>query len=97
MQETKRIYPENPPAPRGNYVLLKEVDYVQKEGEVTRTVTLENKGDCDLGDISVGDTIAILNYGQELLVAYKEEMEGKTVKNKINYLLVNCNQIVGKY
>jgi len=93
----KRVFNKSLPKPRGNYVLIKQVDYLQKEGEVKTTVTLEDKGECTLEDINNSDEIIIIEYGQDILVGYEEEKEGKTVKNKIFYTMINSNQIVGKY
>ena len=93
----KEIYSETPAKPRGTYVTIKEVKYVQKEGEVKTTTTLEDKGECNLADINIGDSIVTLNYGQDIKVAYKEEKEGKVVKNEISYYIINSSQIIGKY
>ncbi len=75
--ERKEIYPETPAKPRGGYVLIKETRYVQKEGEAKTTTTLEDKGECSLEDVNVGDSVVTLNFSQDIKVAYKDEKKGK--------------------
>lgn len=96
-------YPENPPKPLGEYLIIKEIKPKKTKGGIVMPDGTSNEYlqvshiVHDLGEIKTdlikeGDKVVAKSYGSEVMCARQETEEETT-----DYLLIPANQIIGIY